>query len=81
MNAPPVLDTGPSSPADPLAAEPPLGLAALLELFTSEDTAEVAAANRGTLGSYAGQLRAWTRVQLRRATLWGAGPGGAWRAW
>jgi hypothetical protein len=80
VNAPPVLDTGPSSPADLLPAEP-LGLAALLELFTSEDPAEVAASDRRTLRSHGARLHAWTREQLRRATLWGAGPGGAWRAW
>jgi hypothetical protein len=81
VNAPPVLDTGPSSPADPLSAEPALGLAALLEIFTSEDTAEVAAPTRSTLRARGARLQAWTREQLRRATLWGAGPGGAWRAW
>jgi hypothetical protein len=81
VNAPPVPDTRPSPPVDPLTADAPLGLAALLEMFTREETVTVAPSARRVLRSSGARLHGWTREWLRRATLWGAGPGGAWRAW
>ena len=81
MNAPTALvDRAPTLPA----AHPThddLGLAALLDLFTPEESASVAPAARGALRSDAARLRAWVQTWVRRAADWGAGPGGAWRAW
>ncbi len=83
MNAPTALAPPTSSPVAPLLADDELDLAALLELFAVEepeeseepaDPAAEAAPARRSLG-------AWTQGWLRRATEWGAGPGGAWRAW
>jgi hypothetical protein len=79
VNAPTALvDRAPTPPA---AADGELGLAALLDLFTPEEPASVAPAARGALRSDAARLRAWLQTCVRRATDWGAGPGGAWRAW
>ena len=80
MNAPPALATRPSSPVALSPADEELGLAELLDLFTSEDPA-VAPSARGSVRSDGRRVRAWARQWLRRATEWGAGPGGAWRAW
>ena len=81
MNAPPALvDRVPTSTAA-RPADDDLGLAALLDLFTPEEPASVAPVARGALRSDAARLRAWVRTWVRRATDWGAGPGGAWRAW
>lgn len=81
MTAPPALDIRPSSPVDPLTADTALGLVALLEMFTREEPAAVAPSARRVLRSCGARLHAWTQEWLRRATAWGAGPGGAWRAW
>ena len=80
MNAPPALDTRPSPSVAPLPADEELGLAELLDLFTSEDVA-VAPSARRPLSWDGFRLRARAQRWMRRATEWGAGPGGAWRAW
>ncbi|SDY46740.1 hypothetical protein SAMN05661080_03570 [Modestobacter sp. DSM 44400] len=81
MNAPPALDDRPSSPVDPLTADAAPELAALLEMFTREETVTVAPSARRVLRTAGARLHAWTQEWLRRATAWGAGPEGAWRAW
>jgi hypothetical protein len=81
VNAPPALATRPWFPVAPLSAGEELGLAALLDLFTSEDPAAAATPARRSLRSSGARLRASAQERLRRATEWGAGPGGAWRAW
>ena len=87
MNASPVLATRASSFVAPLSADEEVGLAALLDLFTSEGTEEVggraavAPRARHSIRSEGARLRAWAQEWVRRATAWGAGPGGAWRAW
>jgi hypothetical protein len=81
VTAPPAQDTRPSYPVDPLPADAALGLDGLLEMFTAEETGAVAPSARRTLRSSAARLHGWTQEWLRRATAWGAGPGGAWRAW
>jgi hypothetical protein len=81
VNAPPAPDTRPSPPVDPLAAGETMGLAALLELFTREETAAVAPSARRVLRRPGARLHGWAQEWLRRATAWGAGPGGVWRAW
>lgn len=80
MNAPPALVTRPTSPIAPIPADEELGLAELLDLFTSEDPAAAPTARR-SLRADRLRLRAWAQGWLHRATSWGAGPGGAWRAW
>jgi hypothetical protein len=82
VNAPPALATRPpSSLVPPRPADEELGLAALLDLFAADDPEAVAPSTVRSLRSTAGRLHAWTRGSLRRASAWGAGPGGAWRAW
>jgi hypothetical protein len=81
VNAPPALLSRTPSPAAPSPVEGELGLAALLDLFAPEDGAPAAPAARGALRSDAARLRAWVHLLVRRATDWGSGPGGAWRAW
>ena len=81
MNASPALVSRVPSPIAPSPAEGERGLAALLDLFTPEDGAPAAPAARGALRADAARLRAWVHLLVRRATDWGAGPGGAWRAW
>ena len=81
MTAPPAQDTRSSYPVDPLPADAALGLDELLEMFTTEETAAVAPSGRRTLRSSAARISAWMQEGRRRATAWGAGPGGAWRAW
>ena len=78
MNAPPALLSRTPSPAAPSPVEGELGLAALLDLFAPEEHAAVA---RSAFRSDGARLRACARNWVRRATEWGAGPGGAWRAW
>ncbi len=81
MNAPPALvDRARTLPAAH-PADGDLGLAALLDLFAPEEPASVAPAARGALRSDAARLRAWVQTWVRRATDWGSGPGGVWRAW
>ena len=79
MNAPPAPATRSSSAVLPLPADEDLGLAALLDLFAPEGSAAAPARNPLRAGGV--RLRAWLRQGMRRATAWGAGPGGAWRAW
>ena len=84
MNAPPALATRSSCLVAPLPADEDLGLAALLDLFTSEEPAAAVPSprrSRRSLRSEGMRLRAWVQEWSRRATAWGAGPGGAWRAW
>jgi hypothetical protein len=81
VTAPPAQDTRPPHPVDPPPADAALGLDELLEMFTTEETAAVAPSARRALRSTGARLHAWTHEWLRRATAWGAGPGGAWRAW
>ena len=80
MNASPELATRPSSPLAPLPADDELGLADLLDLFTADEPADPPAELQ-SLRSAVAALRARAQEWLRRATAWGAGPGGAWRAW
>jgi len=89
VNAPPALATRPpSSPVPPRPADEDLGLAALLDLFAADEAEaaqeaaqEAAPSTRRSLRATAGRLHAWMQESLRRASAWGAGPGGAWRAW
>jgi len=85
VNAPPALATRPpSSLVPPRPADEELGLAALLDLFAADEpeaAEESAPSILSSLRSTAGRLHAWMQVSLRRASAWGAGPGGAWRAW
>jgi hypothetical protein len=84
VNASTALATRTSSVVAPLSADEEVDLAALLDLFTSEDSEEgaaVAAGARRSIRSEGARLRAWAEEWVRRATAWGAGPGGAWRAW
>jgi hypothetical protein len=53
-----------------------MSLAAMLELFEPEDRATAVLAERTPAG-----LLATTQNWVQRAAEWGAGPGGAWRAW
>ena len=78
MNAPTASAARPSSPVEPLPADEEQGLGALLELFTAE---ELLPAGTSARRSDAARLRRWAQGWVRRATQWGAGPGGAWRAW
>jgi hypothetical protein len=80
VNAAPVLAMRPTLAVEPVPADEELGLAELLALFASESPA-VATSARRSLSFHGGRLRAWTREWRRWATAWGAGPGGAWRAW
>ncbi len=77
MNAPPALVSRSTPVAPPPAHEEP-GLAALLDMLTPEEHAAVA---RSAFRSDGARVRACARNWVRRATGWGAGPGGAWRAW
>jgi hypothetical protein len=85
VNAPPALATRPpSSPVPPWPADEDLGLAALLDLFAADEPEapqEAAPSARRSLRATAGRLHAWMQESLRRASAWGAGPGGVWRAW
>ena len=81
MNASPALMSRAPSRTAPPPAEGGLGLVALLDLFAPEEGASAAPAPRSALRSDAARLRAWVHVLVRRAAAWGAGPGGAWRAW
>jgi hypothetical protein len=81
VNAPPALATRSSSAVAPLSADEELGLAELLDLFTPMDLEELAPSPLRSLRSDGIRLRAWAQRWVRRATEWGAGPGGAWRAW
>jgi hypothetical protein len=81
MNASPVLDMRPTLAVEPDHADEELGLAELLALFASEESPAVATPAGRSLSFSAARLRAWSREWRRRATAWGAGPGGAWRAW
>lgn len=73
------LMTRTSNLVPPLPADQ---LSALLDLFTSEEsTAVLAPSARHRLRRGGSGLRARTQTWSRRATEWGAGPGGAWRAW
>lgn len=75
MNAPPARLTARSSSAvAPFRADEELGLAELLDLFTSEDPA-VAPSPLGSLRPAALRCYAWTQGWMRRAGQWGAGPG------
>ena len=79
MNPPPALATRSSSAVLPPPADEDLGLAALLDLFAPEGAAAVPTPSSFRADGI--RLRAWVQQQIRRATVWGAGPGGAWRAW
>ena len=79
MNAPPAPAARSSSAVLPLPADEDLGLAALLDLFAPEGAAAVPA--RSSFRADGLRLRAWVQQAVRRASAWGAGPGGAWRAW
>jgi hypothetical protein len=80
VNAPPALAARSSSPVLPPSADEELGLADLLDLFTTDEPAAAPPAPRSLRSSLA-QLRASAQQWVQRATAWGAGPGGAWRAW
>jgi hypothetical protein len=81
VNAPPALATRSSSPLEPLPADEELGLGGLLDLFAPDEPTAIAPSAHRSLQSSTVRLRAWAQECLRRATAWGAGPGGAWRAW
>ncbi len=77
MNAPPALVSRSTPVVPPPSHEEP-GLEALLDMLAPEEHAAVA---RSAFRSDGARLRACARSWVRRATEWGAGPGGAWRAW
>ena len=79
MNAPPAPATRSSSAVLTLPGDEDLGLAELLDLFAPEGAAAVPASS--SFRADATRLWGWVRHGVRRATAWGSGPGGAWRAW
>ena len=79
MNAPPAPATRSSSAVLTLPGDEDLGLAELLDLFAPEGAAAAPAGS--SFRADATRLWSWVRQGVRRATAWGAGPGGAWRAW
>lgn len=81
MNAPTALATRSSSRVPPVPADEGLGLAALLELLGPEEPAAAVAPTRSSFRADGTRLRAWVQAWVHRAAEWGAGPGGAWRAW
>ncbi len=89
MNAPPALATRPPSSAVPFREmDEERSLAALLDLFDAAEATETATGTEAGAGSpvrafrtVLDLLQTWTQQTLRRAIAWGAGPGGAWRAW
>lgn len=76
MNAPSALATRSSSVVATVDEDDEMNLAALLELFGHEDEPHDEPSRSATPG-----LRVWTQHWLQRATAWGAGPEGSWRAW
>jgi hypothetical protein len=78
VNARTALATLMSSPVEPVLADDEMSLAALLDLFEPEELAAAAPTERPSPGA---GLRVWTQTWVRRATHWGAGPRGSWRAW
>jgi hypothetical protein len=68
--------------APPAVMDQDLSLTALLDLCSVDEGGEehgtTAAADLRAAGT---ALREWTRDWTRRATEWGAGPQGSWRAW
>jgi hypothetical protein len=82
VNASAALAASSSSPVEPSRAEADLSLEGLLDLFVSEPLdAAAAAAKRPSIRESGSHLRGWAQEWVRRATEWGAGPQGAWRAW
>ena len=75
MNAPAVLAV-PSWSTVGRREDDEMSLAAMLELFEPEDPATLVPAAPVPVG-----LLATTQNWVQRAAEWGAGPGGAWRAW
>ena len=55
------------------------GLSLLLDLYAVTPPAEATAPHPA--GFYRAELRARVQQWVRWAADWGAGPGGAWRAW
>jgi hypothetical protein len=81
VNAPPALASRSPSPVEPVPADDELSLAALLDLFAPEEPAAASTAERRSFRSSGAALGAWTQKWSQRATEWGAGPQGSWRAW
>jgi hypothetical protein len=82
VNAPPALATRPPSSLVPTRpADGDRGLTALFDLFDAEQTETGAPSPVRSFRSVIDRLHAWTQESLHRASAWGAGPGGAWRAW
>jgi hypothetical protein len=66
------------------AGDDELSLMALLDLCAIDEPDELGGAPAGgrpSLRPVADRLRAWTKAWSLRATGWGAGPRGSWRAW
>jgi hypothetical protein len=80
VNTPPALATRSTRAAEPVPTEGEVGLAELLELAHEEPAAASTSALR-SLRSSGARLWPVTQEWSRRATEWGAGPQGAWRAW
>lgn len=78
MNAPHAVAERSSSSIEP---DEELSLLALLDLCWLEEPAEAPAVERRPVDVSWDGLRTWARMLARRATEWGAGPRGSWRAW
>lgn len=76
MNAPAALAARSSSAVRSPDEDEEMSLGAMLELFDHEEEPSEAPWATAAPG-----LRAWTQQWVQRATAWGAGPEGAWRAW
>ncbi len=81
MNASPALATRSSSAVARLSADEELGLTELLDLFTPMGPEELSPSPLRSLRADGIRLHAWAQRWVQRATEWGSGPGGAWRAW
>ena len=81
MNAPSALATRWSTAFPTVDEADEMNLAALLELFGHEDEPHDEFHDDAPWQNPVPAVRAWTQQWLQRATAWGAGPEGSWRAW